>query len=158
MVVASARIWRGFLWGLAATVAMTITHVVIWALTGRLTVVALATGILPGTIVTKILGPAVSASAYLFLAALIHLGCGGFGAGLLFALVLRVKFWAGAAVGAFLHLGLEIFLYPILGRDVRGTADPDRLFAKFLSMAGHFTYGAAPSWVLPPHGHHCGGE
>ncbi len=139
--VASARIWQGFLWGMAATVLMTTTHVVIWALTGRLTVVALATRTLPGIIIAKILGPALPTSTHLFLAALIHLGYGGFWGGILFALVPRVRFWHGVAVGAFLYLGLEIFLYPVLGRGVFASAAPDRAFAIFFSMATHFTYG-----------------
>ena len=135
--VAGGRIWQGFLWGVAATVAMTIAHVLIWALTGRLTVVPLATRTLPGSIIAKILGPALSTSAHPFLAALIHVVYGGFWGGVLFALVPRVKFWHGAGVGAFNLSAWESFCIRFFAG-----AEPGRLFAIFFPMATHFTYGA----------------
>jgi hypothetical protein len=141
-VILNARISAGILWGMVATVAMTITHVVIWAITGRLTIVALATRTLPGLIVAKIVGHRLPTPTHLFLAALLHLGYGGFWGGVLFVLTPRVTLWKGIAMGAFLYLGLEIFLFPILGRGVFASAAPDRTFAIFFSMATHFTYGA----------------
>jgi len=132
---------------MAATVAMTIVHIVIWAITGRLSVVALASKTLPGVMIARMFGPGLSTSAHLLLAVVIHLGYGGFWGGMLFALTPRVTIWKGLAMGALLYLGLELFLFPILGRGVFASAAPDRTFAIFFSIATHFTYGATLGWL-----------
>jgi ABC-type polysaccharide/polyol phosphate export permease len=48
-----ARIACGFLWGVVATVAMTLVHLGIWAVEGRLTVHAMATQMMPAMIISK---------------------------------------------------------------------------------------------------------
>lgn len=145
--IVKTQILRGFLWGAVATVAMTIVHIMIWAITGRLTVMALATKTLPGVMIAKVFGPGLPTSIHLLLSVVIHLGYGGFWGGVLFALTPRVTLWKGVAMGAFLYLGLEVFLFPLLGRGVFASAVPDRTFALFFSMATHFTYGATLGWL-----------
>lgn len=135
------RIWWGILWGLVATVAMTTTHVVIWAVTGRLSVHALATKALPSIIVTRLLGP-LPISLHLFLAVLAHLGYGCFWAALLFALTPRVTVWKGLGLAAFLYLGAHVFLTPIMGLGgILASGSPDRAFVLLFSVATHATYG-----------------
>ncbi|MGI0134195.1 MAG: hypothetical protein ACREBW_04475 [Candidatus Micrarchaeaceae archaeon] len=131
----NTRIARGFLWGMVATVAMTVTHLSIWTAEGQLTIHAMATHMMPAIIITKMFGPGLPVSTHLVLAAVIHLGYGGFWGAMLFALTPRVTFWKGVAVGAFLYLGSHIFMAPLLGGRIT-------LFSWF-SISTHFTYGAA---------------
>ena len=133
----NTRLLRGFLWGAVATVAMTMVHFGIWTVEGRLTINNMVTKMMPSNIITKMFGPGLPVSTHLLLAALIHLGYGAFWGALLFALVKRVTFWHGLAVGAFLYLGSHIFLAPLLGRELSGVGP---LFSWF-SIATHFTYG-----------------
>jgi hypothetical protein len=137
------RIARGFLWGAVATIPMTLVHIAIWGTTGRLTVAALATRTLPGTIITKMFGSGLPVSTHLLLAMAIHLGYGGFWGAALFALTRRVTFWKGVAMGAFLYLGLQIFLQPLLGRGIFASESPEVWFLLWFSIATHLTYGAS---------------
>ncbi len=143
----SARIVRGFVCGVLATVAMTIVHLSIWTVTGRLTAVAVTSKMLPEIIITRILGPGLPLSMHVLLAAVIHFGYGGFWGAVLFALTPRVTVWKGIAMGAFLYLLMQAILFPILGRGFFGSAAPGRdAVLVFLSVATHFTYGAALGW------------
>ncbi len=139
----NTRIARGFLSGAVATIPMTLVHIAIWGITGRLTVAALATRTLPGTIITKMFGPGLPVSTHLLLATVIHLGYGGFWGAMLFALTRRVTFWKGVAMGGFLYLGLQIFIQPLLGRGIFASGSPEVLFLIWFSIATHFTYGAS---------------
>jgi hypothetical protein len=144
-IIVNNRIARGILWGVVATVAMTITHFTIWGVEGRLTIHAMATRMMPSVIIAKIFGPGLPVPTHLFLAALIHLGYGAFWGAMLFALTKRVTFWKGVAMGAFLYLGAHIFLAPLLsGRAAAGSlgAMVASWFSWF-SISTHFTYGAS---------------
>jgi hypothetical protein len=143
--VMNARIARGFLWGVVATVAMTLVHIGIWAVEGRLTIDAMATRMMPSIIIAKMFGPGLPTATHLMLAALIHLGYGAFWGAMLFALTKRVTFWKGVAMGAFLYLGAHIFLAPLLGRGapVRGSLlGTLASWFSWFSIATHFTFGA----------------
>ena len=143
----SARILRGFVCGVLATIAMTIVHLSIWTFTGRLTFVAVTSKMLPEIIITKILGPGLPLFMHVLLAAVIHFGYGGFWGAVLFALTPRVTVWKGIAMGAFLYLIMQALLFPLMGRGFFGSAAPDRdAVLAFLSIATHFTYGAALGW------------
>src|SRR5579871_4068214 len=110
------RLARGFLWGVVATVAMTLVHLGIWAVEGRLTIHNMATQMMPSIIIARMFGDALPVSMHLVLAMLIHLGYGGFWGAMLFALTKRVTLWNGLAMGAFLYFGSHIFLSPLLAR------------------------------------------
>jgi len=143
----SSRIARGFFWGAVATVLMTTTHILIWALTGRLTVLALATRTMPGTIIAKMFGAGLPTPVHLMLAMAIHLGYGGLWGAILFALTPRVTVWKGLAMGAFPYLGAQIFLLPLLGRGMFGAGSPDQMFGIWFSIATHTTFGASLGWL-----------
>ena len=132
------RLLQGFLWGLVATIAMTLVHFSIWTVEGRLTINNVVTKMMPSNIITRMFGSGLPVSTHLLLAALIHLGYGAFWGAILFALTKRVTFLKGIAMGAFLYLGAHIFLSPLLaGRPwARGS------LLSWFSIATHFTYGA----------------
>jgi hypothetical protein len=143
----NARAWRGFLWGMAATVAMTLVHVISWAFAGRLTVLALTTKAMPSIIITRLLGP-LPTGTLLLLAMAIHLGYGGFWGAILFRLTPRVTVWKGIGLGAFLYLGAHVFLSPLLGRGgIMAAGEPHRAFLLLFSVATHLTYGATLGWL-----------
>jgi hypothetical protein len=143
----SARAWRGFLWGMVATVAMTLTHMIIWAIAGRLTVEALTTKAMPSIIITHLLGP-LPTGTHLLLASAIHLGYGGFWGAILFRITPRVTVWKGLGLGAFLYLGAHIFLSPLLGHGgIMASGEPHRAFLLLFSVATHVTYGATLGWL-----------
>jgi hypothetical protein len=143
----NTRIARGFLWGALATIPMTLVHILIWGVTGRLTLEALATRAIPGIMTGRMFGPGLPIALHLFIAMVIHMGYGGFWGGILFTLTPRVTVWKGIAMGAFLYLGLEIFMLPLLGRGVFASGSPDRMFAIWFSIATHFTFGASLGWL-----------
>jgi hypothetical protein len=73
---------------------------------------------------------------------------GGFWGGILFALTPRVTVWKGLAMGAFLYLIMQVFLFPLLGRGLFGSAMAHRnVTLIILSVATHFTYGATLGWL-----------
>lgn len=111
--------WSGLVWGMVATAPMTVTHVAIWAVAGRLSVVALTSQALPSIIITSLLVPLLLASVHLLLAPVLHFGSGGFWGGVLFGLTPGVSVWKGLALVAFLHLGAHLVM-PFLS----GTAGP----------------------------------
>ena len=141
----NTRILRGILWGVVATVAMTLVHITIWGVEGRLTIHAMATRMMPSIIIAKMFGPGLPVSTHLFLAALIHLGYGAFWGAILFALTKRVTFWKGVAMGAFLYLGAHIFLSPLLGQGAAAGSLGAMVASWFswFSISTHFTYGAS---------------
>ena len=140
----NTRILRGILWGIVATVAMTLVHITIWGVEGKLTIHAMATRMMPSVIIAKIFGPGLPVPTHLLLAALIHLGYGAFWGAMLFALTKRVTFWKGVAMGAFLYLGAHIFLAPLLGRAPAAKSLGAMVASWFswFSISTHFTFGA----------------
>ena len=142
----NGRMARGFFWGMVATVLMTTMHILIWAATGRLTVMALATRTMPAMIIAKMFGTGLSTPVHLLLAMAIHLGYGGLWGAILFALTPRVTVWKGLAMGAFLYIGAQVFLLPLLGRGMFGAGSPDRMFGIWFSIATHATFGASLGW------------
>lgn len=142
------RIRRGFLWGVGATVAMTLMHIAILAVTAHLTVEAVTVRMLPEVIVARILGSGLPTSIRVLLAAVIHFSYGGFWGGVLSAMTPRVTLWKGIATGAFLYLIMQVVLLPLLGRGIFGSAIPHhRGAASFIpSVLTHFTYGATLGW------------
>jgi hypothetical protein len=132
---------------MVATVAMTLTHMIIWAIAGRLTVVALTTKAMPSIIISRLLGP-LPTGVHLLLALAIHLGYGGFWGAILFRLTPRVTVWKGIGLGAFLYLGAHIFLSPLLGNGgILASGEPHRAFLLLFSVATHLTYGITLGWL-----------
>lgn len=142
------RMLQGFFCGVLATVAMTIVHLSIWTVTGRLSVVAVTSKMLPEIIVAKILGPRLPTFLHVLLAAVAHFGYGGFWGAVLFALTPRVTIWKGIAMGAFLYVVMQSVLFPAMGRGFFGGATPGRdAVLAFLSIATHLTYGTTLGWL-----------
>lgn len=143
----NARVFRGFLWGMVATVAMTLVHMISWAIAGRLTILALTTRAMPSIIITRLLGP-LPTGVHLLLAMAIHLGYGGFWGAILFSLTPRVTVWKGIGLGVFLYLGAHIFLAPVVGRGgIMASGSPHRAFLLLFSVATHLTYGITLGWL-----------
>jgi hypothetical protein len=144
----NTRIYRGFLLGVAATFFMTLVHLLIITASGRMSAAAVTSEMLPEVIIVKILGPSLAVSIRVLLGMLIHFGYGGFWGGVLFALAPRVTVWKGLAMGAFLYLIMQVFLFPFLGRGIFGTAIVHRsLVQVFLPVATHLTYGTVLGYL-----------
>jgi uncharacterized membrane protein YagU involved in acid resistance len=105
----------------------------------------MATQMMPAMIISKMFETGLPIGAHLLLAAIIHLGYGGFWGAMLFGLTDKVTLWKGLAMGAFLYLGSHIFLSPLLRSGA--TAGPARSIVaswfSWFSIATHFTYGAS---------------
>lgn len=146
------RIQRGFLWGVGATVAMTLMHIAILAVTAHLTVEAVTVRMLPEVIVARVLGSGLAIPVRVPLAALIHFGYGGFWGAVLSAMTPRITVWKGIAMGAFLYLIMQVMLLPLLGRGIFGSAIPHRGAASFIpSVLTHLTYGVTLGWFGARH-------
>ncbi len=138
------RIWQGFVWGVVATIAMTVVHIFALVIIPRLMGVTAIPMPMPEVIVLKIFGPGLPTAILLLLAVVFHLGYGGFWGAFLFASIPRVTVAKGVVLGAFLYLILLLFLRPLLGQGAFGTPVPLRLALG--SAATHFTYGATLGW------------
>ena len=144
----NTRIYRGFLLGVVATFFMTLVHLLIITASGRMSAAAVTSEMLPEIIIMKVLGLSLAVSIRVLLAMVIHFGYGGFWGGLLFVLAPRVTVWKGIAMGAFLYLIMQVFLFPSLGRGIFGTAIVHRsLVQVFLPVATHLTYGTVLGYL-----------
>lgn len=142
------RIYRGFLLGMAATFFMTMVHMLIITASGHMSVAAVTSDMLPEIIVIKILGPSLAVPLRVVLGMLLHFGYGGFWGSVLFALAPRVTVSKGIAMGVFLYLIMQVFLFPFLGRGIFGTAISHRTLAQMLlPVATHLTYGTVLGYL-----------
>lgn len=135
MTSASNRFGHGFLWGVAATVVMSIPMLI-----------ATATGVsplpepIPPALSKKLLGAETKGPLVMLVAVVSHLGYGGVWAGLLAHQVRPVTVWRGLALGVGLWLLMQVVVLPILGWGLFGTVVTPAIAVGTLVL--HLIYGA----------------
>jgi len=137
----SSRVWRGFGWGVGATVAMSIPMLI-----GMATGVAPMPEPIPKALVTLIFGAGLPTPLVMALSAGSHLGYGGFFGAVLARLFPEAGLWTGLGLGVVLWLVMEVVVLPILGWGLFGTAITPAIAVATLVL--HLIYGATLGWGL----------
>lgn len=137
----SARLWRGFRWGVAATVAMSIPMMI-----GMATGVAPMPEPIPKALVTLVLGTGVPAPLLMALSACSHLGYGGVFGALLARSFPDAGLKNGLMLGVLLWLVMQLGVLPLLGWGVFGVAITPKIAVATLVL--HLIYGAVLGWGL----------
>lgn len=136
-----ARFWKGFGWGVVATLAMS-----------ALMLIGVATGTspmpkpIPAAISGKILGGAVARPVVMAVAILAHLAYGGFWGGVLASATRPVTLGKGIGVAIFLWLVMQLAVLPFLGWGFFGTAVTPKIAVVTLLL--HLVYGATLGWLV----------
>ena len=138
---ASARLWRGFGWGVAATVVMSVPMLI-----GMATGVAPMPEPIPKALVTLVFGAGLPAPLLMALSAGSHLGYGGFFGAALARLFPDAGVKEGLVLGVLLWLVMEVVVLPILGWGLFGTAITPKIAVATLVL--HLMYGATLGWGL----------
>lgn len=128
------RFWKGFGWGVVATVAMSVLMIL-----GVVTGVAPMPRPIPAAIVGKLTGGALPQPAHMGLAIILHLGYGGFWGGVLAAATRPVTIAKGLGLGVFLWLVMQVAVLPYLGWGLFGTAQTPMIAVATLVL--HLVYG-----------------
>lgn len=135
------RAWRGVVWGVAATVAMS-----------ALMLLGVATGMspmpkpIPAAIAGHLTGGGLPRPALMLLAVVLHLGYGAFWGGVLAALTRRVTVGRGLALGAGLWLFMQVAVLPWLGWGAFGARRTPKIAVATLVL--HLVYGTVLGWGL----------
>ncbi len=137
----SARLWRGFGWGVLATIAMSIPMMI-----GMATGVAPMPEPIPKALVTLVFGDGLPTPLVMVLAAGSHLGYGGVFGAVLSAWVPDAGLKEGLILGGLLWLVMELAVLPVLGWGVFGTAITPKIAVATLVL--HLIYGATLGWGL----------
>lgn len=135
------RFWKGFGWGVAATVAMSALMII-----GTLTGMSPMPKPIPGAIAGKLTGGALPQLATMALAVVLHLSYGGFWGGAFAAVVRRVTIWKGIGLGVVLWLIMQVVVLPFLGWGLFGTGQTPKIAVATLVL--HLVYGATYGWLM----------
>lgn len=137
----SKRITTAFLWGMVATIIMSIPMVV-----------ATATGVspmpkpIPAAIAGMVLGKETANPALMAFAIITHLAYGGFWSAVLAAATKPVTIWKGLLLGAMLWLIMQVAVLPLLGWGLFGTAITSKIAVATLVL--HLIYGGTLGWLI----------
>lgn len=135
MTTPAKRFGRGVLWGVGATVVMSIFMLA-----------ATATGVsplpepIPAALAKRLLGAETAGPLVLLTAVVGHLGYGGVWGGLLARSVRPVTLGWGLALGVGLWLLMQVAVLPLLGWGLFGSAVTVRIAGATLVL--HLVYGA----------------
>ena len=135
------RFWKGFGWGVVATIAMSALMVI-----GMLTGMAPMPKPIPAAIVGKLTGGALPQLAIMGLAVVLHLGYGGLWGGAFASVVRRVTVWRGIGLGVLLWLIMQVAVLPFLGWGVFGTNQTPKIAVATLIL--HLVYGGTFGWLM----------
>ena len=138
---ASRRSWRGFGWGVVATLVMSAVMIA-----GMTTGVAPMPEPIPAAIIHALLGSSLPAPLLSALAIGSHLAYGGFWGAVLVLLRPRVTIWEGLALGAALWLLMQVVALPALGWGFFGTTVTPAIAVATLVL--HLVYGTVLGWSL----------
>lgn len=138
------RFWRGFGWGVVATLAMSALMIV-----GLLTGMAPMPKPIPAAIVGKLTGGGLPQAATMALAVVLHLAYGGFWGGVFAAFTRPVTLWRGIGLGVALWLIMQVVVLPFLGWGLFGTAQTPKIALATLVL--HLVYGATYGWFMDRH-------
>lgn len=130
----SNRFARGLLWGVAATVAMSVLMII-----GMLSGVAPMPKPIPAAIVGRTLGGGPQ-PLIMVLAVLSHLAYGGVWGGILATLTRPVTVWKGIGLGVGLWLIMQVAVLPYLGWGLFGAGVTPAIAGATLVL--HLVYGA----------------
>lgn len=134
------RLITGAIWGLVATVAMSVVMLV-----GTATGVAPMPKPIPAALVSHTLGLS-EGPLLMLLAALAHLGYGALAGAALAGLVRRVNVWIGLGWGAVLWALMGLVWLPYLGWGLFGTAVTPKIAVATLVL--HLIYGLTLGLLL----------
>ena len=137
----ASRLWRGFGWGVVATIAMSIPMMI-----GMASGVAPMPEPIPKALVSLVFGAGLPAPLLMALSAGSHLGYGGFFGAVLARLYPEAGLREGLALGVLLWLVMEIVVLPILGWGFFGAAITPKIAVATLVL--HLIYGATLGWGL----------
>lgn len=132
--MSAQRFWRGFGWGVVATVVMS-----------ALMILSIVTGVspmprpIPVAIFGRLTGGGLPQPLIIVLAVGAHLAYGGFWAGVLASRARRVSLAGGVALGVFLWLLMQLFVLPYLGWGLFGVAQTPKIAVATLVL--HLVYG-----------------
>lgn len=135
------RLWKGFGWGVAATVAMS-----------ALMIVGMATGAapmpepVPAALVAAVFGAGLAQPLVMVLAVGSHLAYGGFFGAVLAWWTPHVTVGKGLGLGALLWLLMQVAVLPFLGWGLFGTAVTPKIAGATLVL--HLVYGLVLGWSL----------
>lgn len=137
----SARLWRGFGWGVGATIAMSIPMMI-----GMATGVAPMPEPIPKALVTLFFGAGLPTPLLMALSAGSHLGYGGFFGAVLARFFPEGGLKEGLVLGVLLWLVMELVVLPVLGWGIFGMAITPKIAVATLLL--HLIYGATLGWGL----------
>lgn len=135
------RFWRGFGWGVAATVAMSVL-MIMGVVSGRAPMPAP----IPAAIVGTLTGGNLPRPATMGLAALLHLGYGGFWGGVLALATSRVTLLKGIGLAVGLWLLMQVAVLPFLGWGLFGLSRTPMIAVATLVL--HLVYGVTLGWLM----------
>lgn len=137
----SPSLLDGFLWGLSATIAMSVLMLI-----GMGTGMAPMPEPIPRAIVTGLFGSGLPQLAVMALAVVLHLGYGGiWGAGLA-GIARPVTLTKALGLGAGLWLIMQVIVLPLLGWGLFGTGITPAIAVATLVL--HLVYGGVLGWGL----------
>jgi len=134
-------VWRGFGWGVAGTVAMSIPMII-----GMGTGVAPMPEPIPKALVTLVFGAALPAPLLMVLSAGSHLGYGGVFGAVLVRLFPEAGLREGLGLGLALWLVMQVAVLPLLGWGLFGLSITPKIAVATLVL--HLIYGATLGWGL----------
>jgi hypothetical protein len=129
----TVRLWKGFGWGVLATVVMSIIMI-----TGKVTGIAPMPAPIPVAIVKTIIGE-VPKPLIVILGFIAHLGYGGIFGALLAGLTKKVTVEKGISLGVILWFVMQITALPFLGWGIFGSAITPKIAVATLIL--HLVYG-----------------
>ena len=140
----SARFWKGFGWGVVATIAMSVLMIA-----GLLTGMSPMPKPIPLAIMGKVLGMGTPKPMLMLLGAASHLAYGGFWGGVVASLTSPVTVKKGLSLGIALWLGMQIVVLPFLGWGVFGLGVTPAIAVATLVL--HLVYGATYGGLMDRH-------
>ncbi len=136
-----ATLWRGFGWGVLATIAMSIPMMI-----GMASGVAPMPEPIPKVLVTLVFGESLPAPLLMAFAAGSHLGYGGVFGTILTRMTAQVTLRAGLVLGIVLWFIMQVAVLPLLGWGLFGTAITPKIAVATLVL--HLIYGGVLGWGL----------
>jgi hypothetical protein len=134
----SKRFWRGCLWGIVATLAMTVVSLLAWQLWPRAVPAPLPLAISVG-IVARVFNAQPMTPEVLVLGGLLQFAYGSFWGGFIEISTARASVWKGIVVALGLWLMMIIFYMPMAGLDVFDVATSGGIW--ITTLVGHVIYG-----------------
>ena len=138
MRTSSKRFWHGCLWGLVATLALTVTMLLAWRIWPNAIPAPLPLAVTVG-IVARVFGTQPMTPIILVLGTILQFAYGAFWGGLLEITSSRPAIWKSIALALGLWLMMVIFYMPMAGIDTFEVATSPGVW--LATLIGHLIYG-----------------